>query len=108
MRGSSSGSNRPGHPLPALERIAFAWKLASLGIPTVLIYLGFLGDSGIADVGTPFKDESDWQGAFGDHASPIVPYELFEHSLETGSGKVWFLLRAREVLEASPTGDVKI
>jgi hypothetical protein len=29
------------------NRIAFAWKLASHGIPTALIYLGFLGDKGI-------------------------------------------------------------
>ena len=29
------------------NRLAFTWKLASLGIPVVLIYLGFTGDEGI-------------------------------------------------------------
>ena len=28
------------------NRVAFMWKLASLGIPTVLVYLGFTGDEG--------------------------------------------------------------
>src|SRR5581483_5853402 len=31
------------------NRLAFAWKLASLGVPTVLVYLGFWGDTGIAN-----------------------------------------------------------
>lgn len=38
------------------NRVAFAWKLATLGLPTVLVYLGFWGDDGIADVGEPFWD----------------------------------------------------
>src|SRR4051812_48518227 len=35
------------------NRVAYAWKLASLGVPTALIYLGFLGDKGL---GAPFED----------------------------------------------------
>ena len=37
------------------NRLAFAWKLASLGIPTVLIYLGFTGDEVIRDVGRSLR-----------------------------------------------------
>src|SRR5688572_26868453 len=29
------------------NRVAFAWKLATLGVPTALVYLGFTGDTGI-------------------------------------------------------------
>jgi hypothetical protein len=43
------------------NRLAFAWKLASLGVPTVLVYLGFWGDTGIADAGTPFESAAHWQ-----------------------------------------------
>jgi hypothetical protein len=38
------------------NRVAFAWKLASEGIPTVLIYLGFTGDGGMKYRSTPFRD----------------------------------------------------
>lgn len=30
------------------NRIAFGWKLATLGIPTAIVYLGFLGDAGLS------------------------------------------------------------
>ena len=40
------------------NRIAFAWKLVSLGIPVVLVYLGFLNDPGMR---RPFADESNFQ-----------------------------------------------
>lgn len=84
------------------NRVAFAWKLASLGIPTVLVYLGFLGDSGIADVGTPFTDSADWQAAFAAYAHPVVPKELFERRIECGTASTWLLVRSRAVIETSP------
>jgi hypothetical protein len=42
------------------NRVAYSWKLASMGVPTVSIYLGFTGDTGIADVGPPFRDRAHW------------------------------------------------
>ena len=38
------------------NRVAYSWKLASMGIPVVLVYLGFTGDGGIANVGPQFRD----------------------------------------------------
>ena len=46
------------------NRLAFTWKLASLGLPTVLIYLGFYGDRGIGDAGAPFESDDDWKDTF--------------------------------------------
>jgi len=47
------------------NRIAFSWKIASLGVPVILVYLGFLGDEDAAKYkrGTPFKNDEDWQEA---------------------------------------------
>ena len=86
------------------NRVAFAWKLASMGIPTVLVYLGFVGDDGIADVGAPFANADHWQSAFGEYAHPVVPADLFERRLECGDTPTWFLVRSRQVLEISPRG----
>lgn len=84
------------------NRIAFVWKLASLGIPTILVYLGFYADSGISDVRPPFADDSDWRETFWNHAAQIVPKELFEHRLDMKKAAAWFLVRSRGVQEASP------
>jgi hypothetical protein len=83
------------------NRVAFAWKLASLGIPTVLVYVGFLGDIGIADAGAPFTDAAHWHASFAEYAASIVPKDLFERRLDCGAAPTWLLARTRPVLEAS-------
>lgn len=83
------------------NRVAFAWKLASLGIPTVMVYLGFVGDSGIADAGAPFTDAAHWETCFTQYAASTVPKDLFEHRLECGAAAAWLLVRTRPVHEAS-------
>ena len=55
------------------NRVAFAWKLASLGIPTVLTHLGCVGDVGIADVGAPFESPEHFDAVFADYARSVVP-----------------------------------
>lgn len=84
------------------NRLAFAWKLANLGIPSVLVYLGFLGDSGIEDAGPRLSDASDWRQVFADHAKGVVPLGLFERRLPVGNAFTWFLLRDRAIREVSP------
>ncbi len=83
------------------NRVAFAWKLASLGVPTILVYLGFLGDRGIADAGEPFRDEAHWNDSFAAYAHSQVPRELFERRLDCGAAPSWFLARSRPVLSVS-------
>jgi len=84
------------------NRVAFAWKVASLGVPTVLVYLGFVADTGISDAGTPFATEANWRSAFAEYAYSVVPNELFERRLECGAAPAWLLVRSRPVLEVSP------
>jgi hypothetical protein len=83
------------------NRVAFAWKLASLGIPTVLVYLGFYGDDGIADAGPPFKGAIHWREVFEEHSRAVVPTDLFERKLDIGAASTWFLVRSRPVIEIS-------
>jgi len=85
------------------NRIAFTWKLASLGIPTVLVYLGFVGDSGIEDVSPAFASLQHWTGSFRSYASEIAPETMFERRLEMGAAPAWCLVRSRPVIEISPT-----
>jgi hypothetical protein len=83
------------------NRIAFAWKLADLGVPTVLVYLGFTGDEGIRDAGEPFRDDDHWRSAFGAYAYSTVPKNAFESRINCGNSPAWFLVRSRKVMEMS-------
>lgn len=83
------------------NRLAFTWKLATLGIPVVLLYLGFTGDEGIRDVGQPFTDDFEWQQAFERYIKDIFPTDLVNKRLEIESVPVWLLSRSRPVIEIS-------
>jgi hypothetical protein len=83
------------------NRVAFAWKLASLGIPTILVYLGFVGDEGIADSGEPFRDAAHWRDVFAAYAHSVAPKELFERRIDCGAAPVWLQVRSRQVTQAS-------
>jgi hypothetical protein len=55
------------------NRFAWAWKLASMGVPVVLVYLGFLGAAEMKDRGEPFADYADWSRIVLEHSQNIVP-----------------------------------
>lgn len=84
------------------NRLAFTWKLAMLGFPVVLVYLGFTGDEGIQNVADQFSDDKSWQSAFYSHIERIFPKELFERRLDLGAAPVWLLSRSRPVIKESP------
>jgi hypothetical protein len=68
------------------NRLAFTWKLGTLGIPVVLVYLGFTGDEGIRDVGPPFADEEDWRWALSTYLEGVWPPDLLEKRIDLGTG----------------------
>jgi hypothetical protein len=83
------------------NRLAFSWKLATLGVPVVLLYLGFTGDEGIRGAGEPFADDKDWRRAFSQYAEGVVPLEMFECRHDLGAAPVWLSLRSWEAMENS-------
>ena len=77
------------------NRIAFAWKLASEGIPTVLVYLGFIGDKEIADIGKPFSSDAQWHKLFRSHLQLPESDKPVEVECKTGAESFWVLSRTR-------------
>ena len=80
------------------NRLAFAWKLASLGVPVILLYLGFWGDRGIKG---GFSDASHWASTFRARAAPCLHMPGDDVSLDVSGTPMWIGLRAREVLAQS-------
>jgi hypothetical protein len=74
------------------NRIAFAWKVASDGIPTALIYLGFVGDKGIST--EPFRDHEHWRDTVLNSTREIFPASLWERPIDIKGTPLWFLVRS--------------
>ena len=59
------------------NRFAWSWKLAVLGIPVVLVYLGFLKADDMIDRGQPFASHEDWEHLVKAHSRPLFPPEVW-------------------------------
>lgn len=79
------------------NRIAYAWKFARLGIPVILMYLGFLRDTKMRDVGEPFDNDRDWQEFMSKYLKGVFPLELLEKEIDCGLNSFRFLIRSTEI-----------
>ena len=59
------------------NRFVWAWKLAELGVPVVLVYLGFLQANEMADQGVPFADHKEWKTLVEDHTAQLFPRQIW-------------------------------
>ncbi len=83
------------------NRFAWAWKLATLGVPAVLVYLGFLNATEMLDQGQPFDSPEAWQTCIRNHAKNIIPEDMWETRTEIDGTPVWFRIRSMQLkLEA--------
>ena len=83
------------------NRFAWAWKVATLGVPTILIYLGFLHATEMLHRGTPFDSPEEWNRVIREHASNslapgarIIPTAAWESRLQTAGAPLWALIRS--------------
>lgn len=61
------------------NRFAWSWKIASMGVPVVLMYLGFLN---ACEMGVPFPSPEAWEEAVYQHASGFVPFHAWNRTIE--------------------------
>jgi hypothetical protein len=99
--------NRDAH-FQLSNRIAFGWKLTRMGIPTVLLYLGFTGDEGMrTSARTPFADDAHWQTTFRQYLKGVCPASVLDAPLDLPKAKLWVMSKSRPVRTVSPPGDSK-
>jgi len=65
------------HHYQMSNRFAWAWKLTELGIPVVLVYLGFLNAIEMSDRGVPFSNHKAWDQIVMSHSGPLFPDEVW-------------------------------
>ena len=85
------------------NRFAWAWRLVGLGVPVILVYLGFLDAIEMSDEGSPFSDHGDWQHCVMSHARGLVPAEVWGqgHRADDGISFVPRIVSVRQSLTAA-------
>jgi hypothetical protein len=73
------------------NRFSWAWKLASLGIPVVLVYLGFLDAEEMHDA---LRSAWDWREIVQAHGKGIVPEAVWDAPIMVGDTPVHAIIRA--------------
>jgi hypothetical protein len=76
------------------NRLAWAWKIASLGKPVVLVYLGFLD---AREMPEPFKDGGAWEGKLREYAKGRVPAKAWESRIMVSGTPMIPLIRSADV-----------
>ena len=80
------------------NRFAWSWKIASLGVPVILIYLGFLNAWEMKKDGDRILTSTKhWQDYVTESAKQIVPPEAWGKRLVIGSTSFIPLIRALDV-----------
>ncbi len=84
------------HHYQLSNRFAWSWKLASLGVPVVLVYVGFLNAQDMAsnDPGDKlFESEADWARILKDHSRNVVDEACWGTRLDFGAVPFFPLIR---------------
>jgi hypothetical protein len=79
------------------NRVAWGWRLATLGIPVVLVYLGFLDADEMADRGKPFASHDEWTTLVEQHGAEYVPESVWNSRLVVGDVPLALLIRSVHV-----------
>ena len=78
------------------NRFAWSWKLASLGVPVVLVYLGFLYATDIAKGGNLFHSQDHWERVIKGHCEGVVDNTCWGTRLDVNGVPLLPLIRAVE------------
>jgi len=76
------------------NRFAWSWKLASLGIPVILVYLGFLNAD---EMPVPFSSADEWSVAVREYSRGVVPDSAWGGKLVIGNTPIYPMIRSLDL-----------
>ena len=79
------------------NRFAWAWKVAELGVPAILVYLGFLQAGDMEKDGEPFADHAEWERLVRSHSAPLFSRDIWNQSWSVGGHALIPLIRTATV-----------
>jgi hypothetical protein len=77
------------------NRFTWAWKLTELGIPVILVYLGFLGceEMRSGKSNRPITSQGDWDKMVLAHSQPLFPPEVWNNEWQVHGHSLIPLIR---------------
>jgi hypothetical protein len=84
------------HHYQLSTRFAFAWKLASAGIPVILVYLGFINATEMSKKGA-FKNLADWETLLKAGTAHVVPPSVWNTDSFFGETPIRVAIRAVDI-----------
>jgi hypothetical protein len=79
------------------NRFAFAWKLAKMGTPVVLVYLGFLDAQEMEEGRTPLKDHAQWRRCVLGRSKGTIPEDAWDKTYDVDGTPLTILIRSAVV-----------
>ena len=79
------------------NRFAWAWKLADLGVPVVLVYLGLLRASEMTDKSEQFRDAAHWEAVVRQHSEVLFPPEVWGQRFNIKGQPLVALIQSLEI-----------
>lgn len=80
------------------NRFAFAWKLTTMGIPVVLIYLGFLDAHEIEYGGRILlRDHAEWRRRVLAQSKGIIPETVWDKTVDVGGTPLTVVIKSAVV-----------
>jgi hypothetical protein len=80
------------------NRFAWTWKLTELGIPVVLVYLGFLKADDMSKPGeVPFLDAASWEALVKAHSASLFPERVWGRTWSANGVPLIPLIRSLDV-----------
>jgi hypothetical protein len=84
------------------NRFAWSWKISSLGVPVILVYLGFLNAAEMTDRGQPFRSAIEWSDLIRNHADGIVPNVAWDRPIDINGTKMRTIIQAVDPYNGRP------
>lgn len=78
------------------NRFAWSWKLTTLDVPVVLVYLGFINADEMVDRGAPFCTGAEWGELVRKYAKGVIPEEIWGQRSSIGGVEFVPLIRWAE------------
>jgi len=78
------------------NRFAWSWKLAELGVPVILVYLGFLRAVEMEDKGKLILSQADWEQTVMAHSQPLFPAKIWNNNWAVGGVSLIPLIRTED------------
>jgi hypothetical protein len=76
------------------NRFAWSWKLASMGIPVILVYLGCLNAD---EMSSPFPSAKAWTNAVHEYSKGIVPDGVWESKIMVEGTPIHPIIRSLDL-----------